>query len=399
MKKLKYIVMAILACFVLAPSTFATSEEGETRASGSVSITSITEVSKTDGVVINSDPTFSGLDMSFNVSFLEYSDHIEYEATVQNTTNADYIISDETAFSPNDYLTYTYQVDNPTLKAHGESKVRVAVDYTTEVPDAELTGGVYQNSNQVVIKLLNEDGSEANPNTDDFITPKYLVVVIVCAVVMLAFVLLFAKKRGRAKLGLFALTVALSVLPLLSFAAETIKLTINAEVSIKKAYEVVYQFNLRGSSAYLKSTDYNLSEANCNKVMYLGEVSDDNKYLQCNYPIKKDRSYAAGETVNIKEMQIEYLAINNNNECEMLDASTRLCSLNDVRSVQEDWGIWGYTKIASGSYKTNDDDDTVMNFSNIWYNTWSSDGLILTDLPCTFTMPAHPVLLYQHLIE
>ena len=397
MKKLKYIVVAILACFVLAPSSFATSE-GQTRANGFVGIVSVNEVDKTDGIVINSDPTFDGLSMGFNVTLLDESDFIKYEAVIRNESDTDYVISEEDTFNPNDYLTYTYQVENPSLKAHSESKVHIAVEYTTEVPDAEFTGGVYENKNKAIIKLLNEDGSEANPNTYDATTSKYIAGIIVCAVVFFAFLLLFAKKRGRVKLGLFGLTIALGALPLLSFAAETIELTVNAEVSITRGYEAAYQFDFPFFDAYFKADDADLdmSQTTCDDVIYVGEISEANKYQHCSLPIKKDRSYAAGETVNVKVMSIDYLKVRYTNYCEEISDGVSLCQQDGVELRHDEVDMWGYKKINDGPYKTSEDDYDVMNFSNISFDGMAEGNLYLQlGMPCTFTMPTHPVLLQQ----
>ena len=389
--------MVVLACFVLAPSSFATSE-GQTRANGFVGIVSVNEVDKTDGIVINSDPTFDGLSMGFNVTLLDESDYITYEAVIRNESDTDYVISEEATFNPNDYLTYTYQVENPNLKAHSESRVHIAVEYTTEVPDAEFMGGVYENKNKAVIRLLNEDGSEANPNTYDASTSKYLAGIIVFAVLMFAFILLFTKKRGRTKLGLFGLTIALSVLPLLSFAAETIELTVNAEVSITRGYEVAYQFDFTFFDAYFKvdDVDFDMSQTTCDDVIYLDEVSEANKYLHCDHPIRKDRSYAAGETVNVKVQPIDYLRVEYTNYCEEIADGVRLCSRDGVELRHDEVDMWGYEKIDDGTYKTSEDDYEVMNFSNISFDGMAEGNLYLQlGMPCTFTMPTHPVLLQQ----
>ena len=148
MKKIKYLFFAILLSIFLFPNVYA---------KDSVYIKSITLDSSSNNTSINDKPTFSGLNMNFDLGFKEVGDYAKYKVVIRNDSNTDYNISEDTSFNTSDYIKYTYEVENK-LKAKSESIVYVTVKYNKKVDSSLLVNGKYIENNKAVVQLANKDG-------------------------------------------------------------------------------------------------------------------------------------------------------------------------------------------------------------------------------------------------
>lgn len=90
MKKIKYLIFALLLSFVFIPNAFA---------KGNVEIKSIELDSKSDNTVVKKDPTFNGLEMNFGLAFKTKGDYAKYKIVIKNDTNTDYKITEDTSFN------------------------------------------------------------------------------------------------------------------------------------------------------------------------------------------------------------------------------------------------------------------------------------------------------------
>ena len=183
---------------------------------------------------------------------------------------------------------------------------------------------------------------------------------------------------------------------MITYAIETIKLTINVDITIDTnpiaevtKYEVGYLlygekilFTDEEASKYIKTVD-----TNCN-IVYIGST----KYNYCSNLIQKDTTmYEAGDTVNLKTIEGKFLDYDYTT-CELQSDNSYLCP---SESAIEEYTItnWYYDIFWNKyGYTYSSDDKDVMNFSEYWTNYWTSNGFFEVTSPTTFKMPAHNVL-------
>lgn len=374
MKKISYLMLIIFMSLLIAPIVYA---------KGNVEIKSIELEKKSENIVINSEPTFKGLEMNFDLTFKKLGDYATYTVVVKNNSDKEFQISEDTSFNTSKYITYKYDVDK-ILKANGETTIHVTITYEKEVDAKLLASGKYSEKNKAVVQLQNEKVEEVNPNTGLGIS----IVVIVLFVASIAVAIVLNKKEF-ARYGLFVLAIACLV-PMLVSAIETLKLTINVDIEIKKTYEVAYAFN--GFVKETEKSQYDMTYADCYETYYIGEKKADNKYMLCNNILKKDEKvYAPGEKVDVKTVEVLGF-INGGDTCENISDNTWLCNEElEIEKFNIDNWEYGYSRVASEEYPIFDDDNKTMKFTNSDGEMNWEDGIIF-DLPATFTMPEHNVL-------
>ncbi len=387
MKGIKYIIFALILSILLIPNVFA---------KDSVEIKSITLDTKSDNTIIKSEPTFNGLVMNFDVSFKQKNDFVKYKVVVKNDSNIDYKIANDTSFNKSDHITYTYDVEN-ILKPKGEAVVYVTITYSSEVDPSELVDGMYKEENKAVIQLLNKDGNVVNPNTGI----NYIIIISILLTLIIISILIKKHKKSV----FIPVIIALLLIPTLVYAIETLKLTINVKVEIKRAYKVGYVFNQNIAYTESELEQYDTTRATCFDTYYLGSISPENKYIVCTEVLYEDNKlYAEGETVHTdtsitdlkamiykdydSEPEIEY--------CQEQSNSTYLCD-DRATTPKVQFNTWYYYKNynkVEGYYSTSSDLMT-MNFSSIETNKWNTfDEEISVFRNGTFTMPNHNVLFF-----
>ena len=97
--KIKYLLFMVIASLFTFVNVYAADEIG---------IKSITLIDKSVNTTINSAPTYSGLEMNFDVAFKQKDDYAKYKVIIKNDTNTDYALSLDSAFTSSEYITYTY---------------------------------------------------------------------------------------------------------------------------------------------------------------------------------------------------------------------------------------------------------------------------------------------------
>ncbi len=383
MRKLKYLVFAILLSIFLFPNVYA---------KDSVYIKSITLDSSSNNTSINDKPTFSGLNMNFDLGFKEVGDFAKYKVVIRNDSNTDYNISEDTSFNSSEFIKYTYEVENK-LKAKSESIVYVTVKYNKEVDSSLLVNGKYIENNKAVVQLANKDGKIVNPKTSGV---KVLGIVLSILLIGSLIVLGIVKKNNKLRNSIVLLLIML-LIPGVVNAIDTIKLTMIVKVEIESGYKVGYMFG-----TYMKESDrdkYDLRYAGCDKVLYIGEQTNENKYTLCDDVIVWDNKlYSAGERVDLKAQQ--YLNINdeekdqnNNYLCNSQDSNIFICSNEITKKYKQEYG-WVYSEITMNSVGLQifDNDKDIMSFDNINNDEWDNGNYFAVSAPQTFTMPSHNVI-------
>ena len=385
MKNFKYIVFALIIGLIFIPNVFA---------KGDVEIKSIDLVSKSDNTTIKADPTFSGLEMNFDLAFKTKNDNAKYKVVIKNDTNTDYQISEDTSFNTSEYISYSYKADS-VLKAKGETTVYVTITYSKEVDSSLLVDGKYSETNKAIVQLMNEDGTIVNPKTS-----TANVIILIALLIGTIIIVSLLKKNHKLKYSTMILIIGIVSIPTVVFAIETIKLTMNVKVSIEKGYEVGYLIN--NYPVIVKDSElssYNMVDSEC-LTLYVGTVSDDNKYNYCHGDIiKKDgRLYSAGETVQLKTIKLRYIDLLS----EPIQQSPGVFLSTDGVVYEDGFDIrgWEYNTNVSNAfgYLYSNNDKSLMNFRYYDFDSWDDHGYFVVSSPQSFTMPAHNVL-FKNYVE
>ena len=388
MKKILNLLIISILTILIMPNVFAKDE---------VSIESIKLEDKSEKTTELSSPTINGLKIGFDLSFCDVGDYAKYEVVVNNNTNKEYELNDETKFSSSNYIEYKYEFKEQTNRIKANSKVTlyITVTYKNFVPEDKLTDGKYIENNEMAITLSNED----NPNT--FNNYIYLIIILLTVIVIS---LLIKNKKAK---SISIIVIALLLVPTTIFALEKLKLDVSTKITIEKKYKVTFI-----TEEHIKENDktnYRLFEIietkglrDTVRTTMSGSILpekifiNDEEYKEY-FVIKDEDYYGVGDSVNVKNYKIQ--RIDDLNSCTKEQSPNYseqpydkiICQTSNLVSLTTSAGL--YSTEYNINYK--DNDSSIMNFQNISYNNWT--GLlpkkILFNTPSTFTMPEHDVVI------
>ena len=385
MKKIFNILLISILTILFIPNVYA---------ANSMEIESINLVDKSEKTTEISTPSVNGLKIGFDLSFSDVGDYAKYEVVVNNSTNKEYEIKDETTFSSSNYIEYKYEFKEKTNRIKANSKVTlyITVTYKNAVPADKLTDGKYIENNEMAISLSNQD----NPKTfNNFI---YLLLVLLSLIVI---TLVIKNKKVK---SLSIIVIALLLVPTTIFALEKLKLDVATKITIEKKYKVTFitYETIKKSEAIefddgiwkretaSKTVSKNDQTADILNGMMVAETRlfiNGEEYI--NYPVvKEEMLYKAGATVNVKNYSI--VVLSNKNNCPYADG-IYTCQESDLVTINTDIG--GYLA-RYNKRLVQPNDPQVMNFQNILYDEWnSSSPSVAFNTPSTFTMPEHDVVI------
>ena len=359
-------------------------------AADNVMIKSVELVDKSVNTTETSDATFNGLTMNFDLKFTNVNDYAKYKVTVENKENKDYKILIDSNFDNSKYIAYDY-VKADSLKANSDTEFYVTVSYKNEVSEDSFSDGKYSEKNSAVLKL--DDGSVSNPITSN----NEAILIIGLLIITIGLIVLFKSKTNK-NISFIVLFVALSI-PLFVKAVDSLKITVNSNIEIEKGYRVDYEVD-----GFIKTSEidnYDLSYASCHNYVYVGSISEENKYLNCYDAIYKGkRLYASSDSVNISDNLPPLYNFNYDN-CKYTDGSS-LDNWDDTKdilcpSVENADFDYDYMYMYSISYSKNfgyqiyDDENNIMKFTNA-DDEWNSYQRIFIYSDSKFIMPSHNVL-------
>ena len=388
MKKSKIFLCFSIICLMFLSIT-------NVYAADNVKIKSVELIDKSVNTTETSDATFEGLTMNFNLNFSDVGDYAKYKVTVENNENKDYKVLIDSNFGNSKYITYDY-VKTDNLKANSDSEFYVTVLYKNEVDESSFSDGKYIEKNSAVLKL--DDGSISNPLTSN----NEIILVVGLLIITVGLFVLFKNKINK-NINFMVLFITLSI-PLFVKAIDSLKITVNSNIEIEKKYFVAYEDYRYIKASELK--DYDLTYAERDDTIYIGSVSEENKYIYYSDAILKGKKkYAPGENVNIIDTDLpNYYYYVDWDNCKCSDGSSLVnysCSgrnnivCNEVFTEYADFLFDDYMYSFDSSerfgFKVNDDDNTVMKFMNADDN-WDSEKRIIINSKTSFTMPNHDVL-------
>ena len=386
MKKIKYLLFTLLMGFAMITNVYAKE---------SIEIKSITLDTKSENTVVNSEPTFSGLEMNYDLTFKQVNDFAKYKIVIENNTNKDYKVSEDKSFSISEYVTYKYE-SAQTIKANETTTLFVIITYNKEVDTTLLVEGKYKETNKAVLQMTDENNVPAeNPKTG---ASNAILILLLTGVLSVCIVIMINRQQKSITL---VILLAVCLVPMVTKAIEELKLTINVSVEIQKVeetpvepdvpkYEVGYYLSA-GNVIYTddEASNYAKTSNTSCKTVYIGTV----KYNDCSKMIYKDSfSYQAGAVANLKKITIKYIFDNSINSCELQADTSYLCP-EDLEINNLELKDWAYdTELEIDGYTYSEDDKTVMNFDEYIVDEWESNHEFSVRGPKTFIMPAHNVI-------
>lgn len=211
---------------------------------GDVSIKSAEVVNKTGKTDVIKEPNFKGLTIDLGVRFFDVGDSVTYRIVVENKGSSDVYINDVMGNTNSEYFDYAFGFENEdkTVKAKSSKTFNLIVSYKNNIPDEKFSvSGRVTEKNEVVIKLGNEVEVK-NPNTA---SSKYVMILVVLILVIVAFILFMAKygnkldhlKQTNIKLVILFVVIGLVLYLGYSYAIEAISINVNSIVEVEKKIE------------------------------------------------------------------------------------------------------------------------------------------------------------------
>lgn len=206
-------------------------------AENNVEITKVEKVDQSDDIIINSEPTFEGIKINFDIKFTKLNDFVKYKLTIKNNVDTDYEVDTGSTFAEGEYIEYAFSFDeneDNILKANDTKIVYLTIKYNKKVPPEKYVDGAYIENNTMAINL-STDGAvnfavapqEKNPNTG---TKDILITLAVLSVIGL--LLLIALKKNNFAI----LPIIILLIPVTIYALEKITIEVVAKIEIENIY-------------------------------------------------------------------------------------------------------------------------------------------------------------------
>ena len=191
-----------------------------------VEIKSITEIGKTGDVVVNSDPTFDGMKINFDLAFTNVEDSVTYKVVIKNNTKEDLEIERDAQYGKDNYIKYEASFTDGTnvIKGNSEKEITIKASYDKEIPVEAFDNGVYNEKGTVSISFV---GEKENPGTAVFIP---IAIITVSVVSIIAIIL---AKHGMKKISVSIVILTLIALPVIGNALRKISFDIEAKIFIQ----------------------------------------------------------------------------------------------------------------------------------------------------------------------
>ncbi len=369
-------LLMILFMFMLIPNILKAAE---------VSIENITLVDHSDLLSEKTPASASGLNVNFDVSFTNLDDFAKYKVVINNPTNTEYEVQQETDFTSSDHIvyTYSYEGDSKILKANSKLVMYITLTYKYEVQPDELTDGKFVEKNKLTVNLSN--GTE-NPKTADAST-----------IVLFALVLMFIGSVGLYKYThrkeFLGTLVALAVLiPVYAYAAEKLKLNVETQITVEEKHLVsYYAFETVKKGEEGK---YELLDSNGSMEGMCSPTKNEN-YVLCFAKLKSE-AYSEGETVNM----LDSITVHSvNNAMEVVENTIKFDGTQMNLPIPHIFSnpviFYNTSGEIEWEYNSNLNSDNNINFNSQlisnYLGMYGSQSIFI-GTPATFTMPDHDVI-------
>lgn len=154
MKCLKYLFILLFVPYIVLAEECDVSK---------ITITSIKQKSIEGNAEVIEEPTFQDRNINLNLKMYEVSDSITYDMTINNASQEDYMIDEDTFKTDSEYIEYSLKANDNTnvVKAHSSKDVLLIVTYKKEIEDSLLRNNKYNASNNLKLSLNTNEKEKA----------------------------------------------------------------------------------------------------------------------------------------------------------------------------------------------------------------------------------------------
>ncbi len=282
MKKIKYLLIVLLSIFIIP-----------VHAADDVSIESVDVLERSNNTEVVNPATFNGLEIKFDIKFVEKNDYIKYKVVVSNNSNKDYKISDTSKFNSSKYIKYDYSFNEGknTVKAKTKQTMYITITFVDDqIPDSlKNADGTFTETKNMVVNLARGNMFTSNPQTSSTIIALLVALtLIVCTTSIIGI-----KRKNKVTAMLLVFGISVLSLPLTIMAIEEIQIKVNSTVTINPNIEFcVYDVGLtRDYMPLQRRTDAKNVQGGMDEIPY-------NYYKQYAYVYKVGKGMTWNEFQN-----------------------------------------------------------------------------------------------------
>ena len=263
-----------------------------------ISINSIEVEEKSNNTQELEKASVKGRSINFNLGMFEVGDMLRYKIVVNNDSNNDYELDENSFKIESDYIDYSFESEDNSniVKANSSKTIHLKIEYKNEVPSEAFESGVYSADKKMLVNLSsNNSDTVKNPNTR---VHFYIVVLAILFMISGTSVVILGKKKiVRAIVLIICLTVAIPV----SYGLCKCDITIDSSVKIIKDNKIItYSKNNNDATGDM---DFQVVEKNKDTtIMENTYVLDGFVFVEWN--TKEDGtgdSYKAGDSISISD--------------------------------------------------------------------------------------------------
>ena len=223
MKKIVNYFLLILLTILLIPNVYALNN---------VKIESITLDTKSNDFLEMYPPKYEGMDISFDLSYMNVEDQVKYKVILKNYSNREYYINKDSISSSDEYIEYKYEFDNNsyTIKPNQEKTMYITIKYKNQIPQSKLADGVYTGKPQSKVSL--SDVLITNPST-------YANILALLLIFITLIVITIIKVSKKKKIGINLLIIGLLLIPITTYALENITITTTSKITIETKRNII----------------------------------------------------------------------------------------------------------------------------------------------------------------
>lgn len=282
MKKIKYLLIVLLSVFIIP-----------VHAANDVSIESVDVLERSENTEVVNPATFKGLEINFDIKFVEKNDYIKYKVVVSNNSNKDYKISDTSKFNSSKYIKYDYSFNEgkSTVKANSKQTMYITITFVDDqIPDSlKNADGTFTETKNMVVNLARGNMFTSNPQTSSTI----LALLVALTLIVCTTSIIGIKRKNKVAAMLLVFGISVLSLPLTIMAIEEIQIKVNSTVTINPNIEFcVYDRGLTANTLPKRKE----VEANTTTAYYPGY----NDYMEnaYKYKVQKGMTWKAFQNSN-----------------------------------------------------------------------------------------------------
>ena len=201
-----------------------------------ITISNISLLDKSEEVVEVSEASIEENIINLDLKMKNIEDNARYELTINNNSEEDYIINQNSINNNSDYITYTLESTDESniVKPKSSKDVILKVEYTNAISDEVFNDENYKESKTITINLSTEKEKD---NSKDIVNPKTGsfrgAFILVMFVIGFSLIILIV---NRSKYSKFFALLFLLIMPLGIKAICNTSISVISNIEIEKPY-------------------------------------------------------------------------------------------------------------------------------------------------------------------